>query len=113
VVAPSRFQNAGRKASARGRGSATVAGVDYFRTLGLKECWVGTFCFFESRHGVIRLHRKSHRSDTYLLPLLFFHLSQKRALGKVGRDFRNGVSGRSEEHTSELQSRFDLVCRLL
>src|SRR5207249_86725 len=24
-----------------------------------------------------------------------------------------GVSGRSEEHTSELQSRFDLVCRLL
>src|SRR5207249_7712556 len=28
---------------------------------------------------------------------------------------RNGTSarGRSEEHTSELQSRFDLVCRLL
>src|SRR5699024_11967882 len=24
-----------------------------------------------------------------------------------------GMSGRSEEHTSELQSRFDLVCRLL
>src|SRR5699024_12415261 len=24
-----------------------------------------------------------------------------------------GVPGRSEEHTSELQSRFDLVCRLL
>src|SRR5699024_11704393 len=24
-----------------------------------------------------------------------------------------GVSSRSEEHTSELQSRFDLVCRLL
>src|SRR5699024_12407912 len=24
-----------------------------------------------------------------------------------------GVAGRSEEHTSELQSRFDLVCRLL
>src|SRR5699024_11968737 len=24
-----------------------------------------------------------------------------------------GTSGRSEEHTSELQSRFDLVCRLL
>src|SRR5207249_11289806 len=24
-----------------------------------------------------------------------------------------GVGGRSEEHTSELQSRFDLVCRLL
>src|SRR5699024_11760692 len=26
---------------------------------------------------------------------------------------RGGVRGRSEEHTSELQSRFDLVCRLL
>src|SRR5699024_11454752 len=25
----------------------------------------------------------------------------------------NGISSRSEEHTSELQSRFDLVCRLL
>src|SRR5699024_12412214 len=26
---------------------------------------------------------------------------------------RNGIVQRSEEHTSELQSRFDLVCRLL
>src|SRR5699024_12051573 len=26
---------------------------------------------------------------------------------------RPGIGGRSEEHTSELQSRFDLVCRLL
>src|SRR5437868_11773292 len=32
----------------------------------------------------------------------------------VGREPRPGESGRrSEEHTSELQSRFDLVCRLL
>src|SRR5207249_7280841 len=29
------------------------------------------------------------------------------------RPFRQFVSVRSEEHTSELQSRFDLVCRLL
>src|SRR5699024_12548274 len=28
-------------------------------------------------------------------------------------DFADGGRGRSEEHTSELQSRFDLVCRLL
>src|SRR5699024_11928380 len=27
--------------------------------------------------------------------------------------FRQALSPRSEEHTSELQSRFDLVCRLL
>src|SRR5207249_7609254 len=32
--------------------------------------------------------------------------------GQAGRR-RSGISGRSEEHTSELQSRFDLVCRLL
>src|SRR5699024_11445984 len=28
-------------------------------------------------------------------------------------DTRDGLDHRSEEHTSELQSRFDLVCRLL
>src|SRR5438067_6166710 len=30
-----------------------------------------------------------------------------------GRTLRSGPAARSEEHTSELQSRFDLVCRLL
>src|SRR5207249_6435766 len=33
-----------------------------------------------------------------------------RGPDRVGAD---GVAARSEEHTSELQSRFDLVCRLL
>src|SRR5699024_12801310 len=32
---------------------------------------------------------------------------------KIRRDAGNGPLARSEEHTSELQSRFDLVCRLL
>src|SRR5437868_8429906 len=38
-----------------------------------------------------------------------------RGLLVQGRDRRRGVRlrSRSEEHTSELQSRFDLVCRLL
>src|SRR5699024_12632075 len=31
----------------------------------------------------------------------------------AGRECPAHVTGRSEEHTSELQSRFDLVCRLL
>src|SRR5207249_11616716 len=31
----------------------------------------------------------------------------------LAADLRAFVEGRSEEHTSELQSRFDLVCRLL
>src|SRR5699024_11757845 len=30
-----------------------------------------------------------------------------------GADFTEPITARSEEHTSELQSRFDLVCRLL
>src|SRR5438067_9859326 len=34
-----------------------------------------------------------------------------RLLGDIDRILRKGI--RSEEHTSELQSRFDLVCRLL
>src|SRR5207249_5322379 len=34
------------------------------------------------------------------------------SLHLIGR-FHRGVDSRSEEHTSELQSRFDLVCRLL
>src|SRR5699024_12130392 len=34
-------------------------------------------------------------------------------IGKIRNAHRCGRSTRSEEHTSELQSRFDLVCRLL
>src|SRR5699024_12717801 len=30
-----------------------------------------------------------------------------------GQDLEHFLEGRSEEHTSELQSRFDIVCRLL
>src|SRR5699024_2615657 len=36
--------------------------------------------------------------------------SQKEFIEKAQQD---NIVGRSEEHTSELQSRFDLVCRLL
>src|SRR5690349_21983126 len=32
---------------------------------------------------------------------------------RIGRQDREGLDRRSEEHTSELQSRRDLVCRLL
>src|SRR5690349_23538166 len=47
---------------------------------------------------------------------------QRRMAGDLGDDVAHGgefavpdgqVAGRSEEHTSELQSRRDLVCRLL
>src|SRR5437868_13299437 len=37
----------------------------------------------------------------------------KARLRSMTGDYRAQGAGRSEEHTSELQSRFDLVCRLL
>src|SRR5699024_11723554 len=41
-------------------------------------------------------------------------LSQDGSRGAHGGDHQqHGFAARSEEHTSELQSRFDLVCRLL
>src|SRR3982750_5054506 len=36
-----------------------------------------------------------------------------RACTRCARPYRPGARARSEEHTSELQSRSDLVCRLL
>src|SRR5438067_9982020 len=45
--------------------------------------------------------------------LLGWNLVSRRQ-SSAGRERKNGnVAKRSEEHTSELQSRFDLVCRLL
>src|SRR5437868_10651084 len=45
------------------------------------------------------------------------HASRSRVVGPCSRDSRERCAlpspMRSEEHTSELQSRFDLVCRLL
>src|SRR5207249_4783978 len=43
------------------------------------------------------------------------HLGRNTSLNgdQIFNGARDNASGRSEEHTSELQSRFDLVCRLL
>src|SRR5699024_11815877 len=43
------------------------------------------------------------------------HLTQTHERKRVGGKYQECFRGntRSEEHTSELQSRFDLVCRLL
>src|SRR5699024_12745788 len=53
------------------------------------------------------------RFSTYLAtsPKTKSPIKQAIALGKTVSPAREGE--RSEEHTSELQSRFDLVCRLL
>src|SRR5699024_12700658 len=44
---------------------------------------------------------------------VFDLVSEQEDLGSAGVVQREFLSHRSEEHTSELQSRFDLVCRLL
>src|SRR5438067_4718172 len=64
---------------------------------------------FRSHHGarpdargVAELHSAAHQ-------LVGRHADRVRAVSHC----RPGRARRSEEHTSELQSRFDLVCRLL
>src|SRR2546430_12200775 len=41
------------------------------------------------------------------------HLARPHVEGDAVQDVRHAVPGRSEEHTSELQSQSNLVCRLL
>src|SRR5207249_11218751 len=53
-------------------------------------------------HHIIRVQMDA-RADALLLPIPISRLLPLRLL----------LNLRSEEHTSELQSRFDLVCRLL
>src|SRR5204862_6998105 len=98
------------------------------------ESWVvGDWCMSESvKVGCMRLfssrRRRPPRSTLFPYTTLFRSGSHRQpGLGAVGaaqeRAGRAGLQGllparhrrlqRSEEHTSELQSRRDLVCRLL
>src|SRR5437868_8401791 len=55
-------------------------------------------------------HRQhAHQAEHIVVALLAGEVVQDRAIDHVGEH----AGCRSEEHTSELQSRFDLVCRLL
>src|SRR5699024_11870687 len=54
---------------------------------------------------------KTNKTDNYSM---FIKREDDNVLIKVKDDeFSSYFDGRSEEHTSELQSRFDIVCRLL
>src|SRR5690349_23428373 len=66
-----------------------------------------------SLHDALPISARSALADRHLDPAVE-HLLQE-GLALVGRpDLDGGVGpARSEEHTSELQSRRDLVCRLL
>src|SRR5699024_12601977 len=44
---------------------------------------------------------------------LFEAIFDKEKFNKINAELQSIIINRSEEHTSELQSRFDLVCRLL
>src|SRR5438067_3501032 len=82
--------------------------------------WRSSLCFF------FLMIRPPPRSTLFPYTTLFrssnaLRLRGVRAVGPAGSDaWRSAVipsikfaTARSEEHTSELQSRFDLVCRLL
>src|SRR5699024_12706916 len=59
--------------------------------------------------------RRPPRSTLFPYTTLFRSPASRRWCRRAGRSaprWKN-PAGRSEEHTSELQSRFDLVCRLL
>src|SRR5260370_7796728 len=61
--------------------------------------------------------RRPPRSTLFPYTTLFRSVHARRAHGMAGRRSRGGGqsarAGRSEEHTSELQSHLNLVCRLL
>src|SRR5699024_11467302 len=58
---------------------------------------------FQDNHKMAAAYKKT---------LEFFHKTPQTKSKKTHTS-ANANAGRSEEHTSELQSRFDLVCRLL
>src|SRR5438067_9604290 len=55
----------------------------------------------------------AHFDGVPALPQIILPPRQRRAAGHLDLRAHQIDPGRSEEHTSELQSRFDLVCRLL
>src|SRR5690349_23362864 len=57
--------------------------------------------------------RRPPRSTLFPYTTLFRSVAQQAAGGHVNLACHPDHSDRSEEHTSELQSRRDLVCRLL
>src|SRR5699024_12695865 len=77
----------------------------------LSFVYVSSLFFFTcyGDHRVLHSFPTRRSSDLYHapLPLLRGHIITGKGM------HINTEHGRSEEHTSELQSRFDLVCRLL
>src|SRR5438067_203242 len=72
------------------------------------------FVIVGRRPGAAGLHRQSRLGAVEGLDLaLLVDRENDGVGGRVDVEAKSRPSTRSEEHTSELQSRFDLVCRLL
>src|SRR5206468_5126014 len=67
---------------------------------------------FQSLGGLVRISGRKRFSDTCLRKLFYAPWSLSDTFAHE-LDTRRQIRVRSEEHTSELQSRSDLVCRLL
>src|SRR5699024_2755451 len=73
----------------------------------------------QGRDLMVSAQTGSGKTAAFMLPAIQRVLESRRQQnGRAQQDARAGdpanrESRRSEEHTSELQSRFDLVCRLL
>src|SRR5699024_12790716 len=81
----------------------------------LDEGVIGTPRLIQSNHGALledkeRMYRPDLAGGA-LLDLGVYNVHF--VMQMFGNDYATVSSSRSEEHTSELQSRFDLVCRLL
>src|SRR2546422_4770202 len=63
------------------------------------------------RAGLVELAHVAQ--DTDRADHLAVRVAQRRGVERRGDHLPAGAAGRSEEHTSELQSRLHLVCRLL
>src|SRR5205809_5751869 len=95
-----------------------MTGINVWRLLLLLFCVFFLFVFF------FLMIRRPPRSTLFPYTTLFRSGSAHRAAGHAGNGSRRKAisfacppirtsSSRSEEHTSELQSRLHLVCRLL
>src|SRR5687768_18474679 len=75
--------------------------------------FVFCFCFFFCFFFFFLMIRRPPRSTLFPYTTLFRSRRRRRSRSPISRCCAMTCIGRSEEHTSELQSRLHLVCRLL